>query len=92
MTHIEKFLSKNSGEIPPADRAALREVAAKVILGESDELNLSRCQAHLRDEFRRLVVEAAYQHRTKGCLFNPDAEYMPTAGVARYSQIKPVRL
>lgn len=92
MTHIEKFLSKNSAEIPPADRAALREVAAKVILGESDGLNLSRCPAHLQDDFRAIVTEAAYQHRTKGHLFNPDAEYMPTAGVARCSQIKQARL
>lgn len=74
---IEKFLHSNSGEIPPRARAALREVAAKAIRDEKSPIDTSRCPAHLRDEFRRLVTDAAYKARAKGQFFKPKREYLP---------------
>lgn len=76
-THIETFLTVNHSDIPPEDRAKLREAAAKAILDENAPIDTSHCPAHLRDAFRRLVVQAAYQARVKGEFFDAKRECLP---------------
>lgn len=63
---IETFLLVNAREIPAPSRAKLREAAAKSILDEKTPIADAHCPPHLRDVFRRLVVEAAYRHRNAG--------------------------
>lgn len=71
---IETFLTVNADEIPPANRAKIRECVAK-------GANPNRfCPPHLRDALRRIITEAQYQARSKGKMFNPKGEYMPTGG------------
>lgn len=63
---IETFLLVNSREIPAQSRAKLREAAAKSILDEKAPIADAHCPPHIRDVFRRLVIEAAYRHRNAG--------------------------
>lgn len=73
-SHIETFLTVNADEIPPDNRAKIRECVAK-------GANPNRfCPPHLRDALRRIITEAQYQARSKGKMFNPKGEYMPTGG------------
>jgi len=88
--NIETFLETNAPDIKPADRAKMREAAAKAISGAT--LNVSCCPDHLRDSFRQIVTEAAYIERVKGQKFNPKAEVMPTAGVPYRNQSRKCNL
>ena len=76
MEKIEQFLAKYADEIPPANRAALREAAAKFIAGKS--LDDRACPAHLRFWFSRACNSAVYISRCKpGEVFRP-GNYDPT--------------
>lgn len=74
---IETFLTVNAKDIPPTDRAKLREAAAKAIQDEKAGIDLAHCPAHLRDAFRRVVVVEAYKRRVNGQIVNPKIEYLP---------------
>lgn len=80
---VETFLKVNAHEIQPANRAKIREMAAKAIQDENAAVDLRRCPEHLRDALRRIIVEAAYRHRVKGKRFNPNVDYMPTQGFSQ---------
>ena len=74
---IETFLTVNAKDIPPTDRAKLREAATKAIRDEKAGIDTSRCPAHLADAFRRLVIAEAYKRRVGGQIVNPKIEYLP---------------
>ena len=73
---IETFLTVNAKDIPPTDRAKLREAATKAIRDEKAGIDTSRCPAHLADAFRRLVIAEAYKRRVGGQIVNPKIEYL----------------
>lgn len=85
---IETFLIVNSLDIPPAVRARVRECMVKGAYRTAVNL----VPDFLRDAFRRIVNEAAYQARVKNQPFDPDAEYMPTTGKTDPRQSKNSRL
>lgn len=74
MNNTETFLTVNADEIPPTNRAKIREAIAK----SADPATY--CPDHLQDALRRIITEAQYQQRVKGQMFNPKGEYMPTGG------------
>lgn len=76
--NLETFFEVNALDIDPADRAKMREAAAKAMSGAT--LNDKHCPPHLRDAFRQIVTEAAYRARVKNQPFNPNADVMPVAG------------
>jgi len=69
LDRIETFLMVNASEIPSRDRVKLRETAAKAITDDKQPVSLNRCPEHLREAFRRLIIEAAYKYRSAGQKF-----------------------
>lgn len=66
---VETFLTVNQQEITKPYRDKLRKSAEKAIHNDEAPICLSHCPAHLRDAFRRIVIESAYQERVKGEIF-----------------------
>lgn len=89
---VETFLAVNAHEIQPAERAKIREMAAKAIRDDSAAVDLRQCPEHLRDALRRIIVEAAYRHRVKGQRFNPNRDYMPTQGISQTYKVLKCRI
>lgn len=92
LEHIETFLKVNQADIPPKARAKARQSAARAILSDGAGIDTSMIPGHLRDAFRRLVIQAAYWKRSQGKRFDPDADYMPVQGGAKSSTINPCRI
>jgi len=92
LEHIETFLKVNQADIPPNARAKARQSAALAILSDDAGIDTGMIPEHLRDAFRRLVIQAAYWKRSQGKRFDPDADYMPTQGVASSSTLNPCRI
>ena len=90
---LEKFLSDNHKDIQPTERAKIREMAAKAIVDEKRMVDLRVCPEHLRDQLRRLISEAAYQHR---CRANKEkfkvGNYMPIQGTTAKNLVKNCKL
>lgn len=76
MKHIETFLTVNADEIQPAVRAKILDWVAMGYNKSAVHL----APDHLQDALRRIIIEAEYQARSKGQMFNPKGEYMPTGG------------
>lgn len=69
---IEIFLTVNAQEIKEPYRSKLREAAATAIQTDKSLICLNHCPAHLRDAFRRIIIEAAYKVRVRGKIFQSD--------------------
>lgn len=89
---IETFLTVNALDLPERSRAKLRESAVKAIQDDKAPICTTHCPEHLRDAFRRIVIEAAYQTRVKGQRFDANLDYMPTGGKTDPRQSKNSRL
>lgn len=90
--HIETFLKVNKADIPPKARAKARQSAARAILSDDAGIDTTMIPEHLRDAFRRIVIQAAYWKRSQGKRFDPDADYMPAQGSAKSSTLNFARI
>lgn len=80
---IDIFLERNAADIPPANRAAIRESAAKAIRDDSAAIRVDHVPVHLRDQFRHIVSEEAYRRRSNGKFFDPKMPVMPCVGTIK---------
>ncbi len=75
MTQIETFLSVIAAELTPHQRAKIRQIAMKAIMG--GDIPRLPIPEHLRDPLRRLIIAAAYQKRVSGDIVDPMEPTMP---------------
>lgn len=78
MNDVETFIQSTVKDTTEAQRAAIREMAAKAIQGAA--IRLTVCPAHLRDDLKRAIIQEAYKRRSKGQRFDPKGQYMPQPG------------
>lgn len=95
MTHrhtIDTFLAVYEQEICPEARASIRDAAGHYFKDSKTPLHLGECPEPLRDALRRVIINEAYERRSRGEKFNPGIEVMPAQGAAKSSTLNLCRI